>query len=112
MAPKLMPDWETSLRQSFGNRNITPKNIDALHHALEQYSGEQYVPKEKTLTQKIQYIINLARHEDEWDARSMQCHLYFFHQTKYNMNTISGILMKLHKRGTLERIERGIYRKA
>ena len=114
MEPELMPELEENLYGTFGVKRvqvIKRSNIDKLHKAIENYTGQKYVAPEKTLKQKVDHIIRLAGEEGEWDARTMQRHLYFFHQKDFNLSSIGKQLKKLAKSGILKEVSRGVYKK-
>ncbi len=113
--PELMPDWETDLRGAFRNRiTVHPyqRNVVSLHKAIESYTGEKYLPPKKPLYDKM---LDVLKHHDEgseWDARTMQRHLYFFHQKNFNRSHISKLLKKMSTLGVLKATGRGQYTKA
>ncbi len=113
--PELMPDWETDLRGAFRNRITVhqyQRNVVSLHKAIESYTGEKYLPPKKPLYHKM---LDVLKHHDEgseWDARTMQRHLYFFHQKNFNRSHISKLLKKMSTLGVLKATGRGQYTKA
>lgn len=115
MRPELMPQWEVDLRGSFRNRVTVEqyeKNVVSLHKAIENRFGEKYTPAKKSLYDKI---LDVLKHHDEgseWDARTMQRHLYFFHQKNFNRSHISKLLKKMSTLGVLKATGRGQYTKA
>lgn len=111
-----MPEYEENVRAVFGNRQIkifpSEREIGALHKAIEAYTGEKYKPAPKSLIRKIEDVLKLHDVGAEFDTATMQRHLYFFHQKNFSRSHISSTLKKLSKRGTLENVARGVYRKA
>lgn len=112
-----MPEWENELRRSFGNRSIADvkrykNNVVALHKSIENFTGQTYKPPKKTLEKKIADVLKLAAVGSEWDSRTMQLHLFFFHQTDFNRSYISRLLKKLADKGLLDKVAKGRYIKA
>jgi hypothetical protein len=114
MEPELMPEWEENLYGTFGVKRvkvIDRGNVIALHQAIEKFTGEKYKPAEKSLKEKIEYIVKLADNDGEWDARLMQSHLFFFHKKDFHVTAIGKALKKIAKGGLLIEVARGVYRK-
>jgi len=114
MEPELMPEWEENLYSTFGVKRvkiIDRGNVIALHNAIEKYTGEKYKPAEKTLKEKIEYIVKLSGNDGEWDARTMQSHLFFFHKKDFHVAAIGRALKKIAKGELLTEVGRGVYRK-
>jgi len=111
---ELMPDWEDNIYKAFGKRRtkiISEQKTNALHDALEKYTGKKYVPKERTLKDKILFVLKLADTETEWTAKTMQNHLYFFSQKNFNESHIGKTLKKIAADGVLLEVKRGTYKK-
>jgi hypothetical protein len=112
--PELMPDWETDLRGSFRNRltiHQYERNVVSLHKALENYTGEKYQSPKKPLYEKMLDVLKLHDEGSQWDSRTMQRHLYFFHQKNFNRSHISKLLKKMSTVGVLKAVGRGQYTK-
>lgn len=110
-----MPDWEVDLRSTFRNRITVrhqyERNVVTLHNALEKATGEKYIPKEKTLYDKMLYVINLNEADSDWDSKTMQRHLYFFHKKNFNRSHIGRCLKKIAASGILKETAKGQYTK-
>ena len=114
MKPELMPDWEVDLRGTFRNRMTVERyqrNVTSLHTAIENYTGETYKPKPKTLYNKILDVLKLHDIGRERDAKAIQLHLFFFYQKSFNRSHISRTLKKIAASGILEETARGLYKK-
>ena len=112
--PKLMPDWEVDLRSTFRNRITVhqyERNVVTLHQALEKATGEKYTPVEKTLYDKMLYVLKLHDAGSDWDSKTMQRHLFFFHQKNFNRSHIGRCLKKIAASGILKETTKGQYTK-
>ena len=60
-------------------------------------------------------MLDVLKHHDEgseWDAHTMQRHLFFFHQKNFNRSHISKLLKKMSALGVLKATGHGQYTKA
>ena len=115
MHPKLMPQWEVDLRGTFRNRlqvQQYERNVVSLHSAIEKATGETYTPAPKPLYDKILDVLKLHDAGSEWNSKTMQMHLYFFHKKNFNRSHISRTLKKIAASGILKETTKGQYTKA
>lgn len=109
---ELMPQWEVDLRGTFRNRIKVEgyqRNVVSLHKAIENFTGETYTRPRKPLYEKMLDVLKLNTQGSEWDAPTMQRHLYFFYKKNYSRSHLSKLLKKLAAQGLLTKTGSGLY---
>lgn len=105
-------EFEENLRRAFTNKSIKMhrETIPQIRQQIETACG--YSQPKKPLTYYINKVIALHPACAEWTAQALQAHVLFFTGKKESIQSIRNILAKETQKGSMLRIEPGIYKKA